>query len=380
MQSRCQNVASLSMFNLWRGGASSMANKNNGPLHRHYSHWLVEEIISTFHLVRRNVKVLPKQQPWRGWESKNKEPPREHRRGSELARAVNRYYFFASFLWQTSMERERREVKSFQFFSRTQLLCYLRSIVATSFARYYNHIMQITIIHFLLSRRTFFLSSSSSTHSLPLGYNFWLLETNLQFFTRNDGWISISHSVTGDGLFNADFRRFACKFAWIAEQFSLELNLSIVYKSRISASHRSFECGVGILFEILTTAAHEMENKWKFWAASLSPTREYSRLTIEFAGQTIRRVELKEFNLSLERAQEQLSSRGWMARKSENNRDRQYTAIMNAKLFNLSSLSYRSIQARVVLWMLFRDLLFSSLSIRYVVIVDVGRGYIDNRR
>lgn len=63
------------------------------------------------------------------------------------------------------------------------------------------------------------------------------------------------------------------------------------------------------------------------------------------------------------------SSRGWMARKSENNRDRQYTAIMNAKLFNLSSLSYRSIQAhsRVVLWMLFRDLLFSSLSIRYVV-------------
>lgn len=77
------------------------------------------------------------------------------------------------------------------------------------------------------------------------------------------------------------------------------------YKSRISPPHRSFKCGVGILFEILTTAAHEMENKWKFWAASLSPTREYSRLTIEFAGQTIRRVELKEFNLSLERAQEQ---------------------------------------------------------------------------
>lgn len=85
-RSRCQNVASLSMYNLWRGATLTISvDGNNRQHHRHYYHWLVEEIISTFHLVKQNVKVLPKQHPWRGWESKNKE------HGTRVRSRVERY-------------------------------------------------------------------------------------------------------------------------------------------------------------------------------------------------------------------------------------------------------------------------------------------------
>lgn len=183
---------------------------------------------------------------------------------------------------------------------KTQLLCYLRSIIVN-----FSFLRALLQSHYAnynnpLRSQLFLLSS--------LGYNFWLLETNLQFFTcygsassiarSYDRRISISHSITSDGLFDADFRRFACKFCEVARVGGVgyQLNLSAVNLiSTLIHFLLVYMCGWG--------EPHEMENEWKIFeffecsshhsaASWIFPIES----TIDFAENSL--VELKKFHYS----------------------------------------------------------------------------------